>query len=219
VRARRGRAAAPQLAWLWWLVVVGCALGFVALAVIVNGQGGLAFDAPVTALVMGLPVPVDAWMLATHAGDIAIVPVAAVLVLWLLRSRQHRMAVVVVVVLVATALFTDHVKDLIQRPRPPGDPLVSAPGYSFPSGHSMMSAVTYGLVVLVAWRSHLSLRSRQFTMVLLVVLIAAVGLSRIALGVHYPSDVLASWLAATATVLGVALATRSEPSRGRTDPA
>ena len=199
------------------LAIVGCALGVGLLAVIVNGQGGLAFDAPVATYVAGLPISVGVWMLATHAGGIAIVPVAVVLIVYLLVARQYRMAMVVVVALVATALATDHVKDLIQRPRPSGEPLVSAQGYSFPSGHSIMSAVAYGLVALVIWRSGLSAGSRRTCVILLGILVVLVGLSRIALGVHYASDVLASWLAATAIVLSVATATR--PGRPHTRPA
>ena len=94
---------------------------------------------------------------------------------------------------------------------------MSARGYSFPSGHSITSAVTFGLLALVIWRGGLSLRARRVSVVLLVVLIAMVGLSRIALGVHYPSDVLASWLAATAIVIGVAVL-GPRPSTGRADP-
>ena len=83
-------------------MVIGCALGFGLLAVVVNGQSGVAFDTPVTTFVMGLPLPTEVWLLATYAGGVASLP-AVVLVGYLLWARQYRMAVVVVVVLVATA--------------------------------------------------------------------------------------------------------------------
>jgi undecaprenyl-diphosphatase len=119
------------------------------------------------------------------------------------------LALIVAVVLIAATLFTDVVKEYVARPRPSGEPLVSASGYSFPSGHALNSTVSYGLLAVVAWRSSLPLAIRRVAVAVGVTLPILVGLSRIALGVHYPTDVLGGWLAGlafialAATLIGV----------------
>jgi len=195
----------------WLLVAIVCATGFLVLAIVLNGQGEFAFDAPVAAFVQGLPVPTEVWLALTQAGGAILVPIGVGLVLVLLGLRQYRMAVVVAVALIGATLATDHIKDFVMRPRPPGEPLASADGYSFPSGHSLLSTVTFGLVALVVWRSPLPLGLRRTVVVLLVLLVPLIGLSRIALGVHYPSDVLAGGLGGIAIVSTVAAVTRQRP--------
>jgi undecaprenyl-diphosphatase len=210
----------------WLLVAIVCATGFLLLAFVLNGQGEFAFDAPVAAFVRGLPVPTDVWLALTGAGGAILVPIGIGLVLVLLGLRQYRVAVTIAVALIGATLATDLVKDLVSRPRPPGVPLAPTTGYSFPSGHSLLSAVTYGLVALAVWRSGLPLGLRRVVVVGLVLLVILIGLSRIALGAHYPSDVLAGWLAGVAVVATVAAVTRSDaplpsrPTEGRpqTDP-
>ena len=113
---------------------------------------------------------------------------------------------IVAVTLIAAALFTDAVKDYIARPRPPGGPLIPEPGYSFPSGHTLNSTATYGLLAVVVWLSRLPSAIRGAAIIVGVTAPILVGLSRIALGVHYPSDVLGGWLAGIAFVaLGATL--------------
>ena len=184
--------------WPW--LGLGSALGFLALAVLVVRNGGLAFDGPVIAAVQALPIPVGVWEAITALGGVILIPIAIVFVLAALASRRVRLALIVGVVLLAATLFTDLVKDYIARPRPGVDPLVAASGYSFPSGHSLSSAATYGLIGLVVWRSSLPLVVRRLAVVIGVMLPFLIGLSRIALGVHYPSDVLGGWLAGIAFV-------------------
>ena len=75
---------------------------------------------------------------------------------------------------------------------------IAAQGYSFPSGHSMNSAILYGTFPLL-WK-------KTFFRVLAVALPFLVGLSRVALGVHYPTDVLVGWIAGIAVVVGISYA-------------
>lgn len=82
-------------------------------------------------------------------------------------------------------------KVAVHRPRPELPHLVSAGGYSFPSGHSFVSFVLYGYLALLLGR--LAPRSRWARVSLLLVA-AGIGLSRVYLGVHYPTDVLGGWV-------------------------
>jgi undecaprenyl-diphosphatase len=87
-------------------------------------------------------------------------------------------------------------KDVFQRPRPEILPHVAyAANSSFPSGHSMMSAVTYLTLAALLARSQERRRIKAYFLLLAALLTFLVGLSRVYLGVHWPTDVLAGWMA------------------------
>ncbi len=186
------------------LLGLACAVGFVLLAIAVNGQGPIAFDERVATAIQGLSIPVPIWQLITDMGGPVLVGVDVLVVLLLVVRREFTLAVLFGGTLILVALGVDHVKDYVARPRPP-DPLVDAYGYSFPSGHTFTSTVSYGLLVIIAWRGELPRRSKRLVATAAVVLVALIGCSRIALGVHYPTDVVAGWLGGSA-VLCVVLA-------------
>ncbi|MCY7417748.1 MAG: phosphatase PAP2 family protein, partial [Chloroflexi bacterium] len=86
----------------------------------------------------------------------------------------------------------------------PEDPLVYASGYSFPSGHATESTVAFGLLVFVLWRSARGTGVRRASVAGAGVVVLLIGTSRIGLGIHYPTDVLAGWLIGVAVVALVA---------------
>jgi membrane-associated phospholipid phosphatase len=185
--------------WLW--VGLACALAFLVLGALVVRRGGLAFDEPLATALQGLPIPVELWEACTFLGGATIlIPIGVAFVIAAAFARRLRLALIVAVALIAAALFTELVKEVVARPRPSMDPLVTASGYSLPSGHTLNSTVAYGLLALVAWRSRLPLTVRRAALVVGVTIPLLVGLSRIALGVHWPTDVLAGWLAGVAFV-------------------
>jgi undecaprenyl-diphosphatase len=189
--------------WPW--VGLACAIAFLVLALLVIRRGGLAFDEPFSAWLRGLPVPTWFWEACTFLGGAFLVAVGFVLGLAVLVSGRGRLVLIIAVVLIGAALFTEAVKDLVMRQRPP-DPLVATDGFSFPSGHTLNSTATYGLLAVIAWRSRLALAVRRLAVAIGIVVPVLVGLSRIALGAHWPTDVLAGWLAGTAFVaLGAVL--------------
>lgn len=115
-------------------------------------------------------------------------------VVWLLLRRQRRLAAYVAVTASGGMLLNAVVKDLVGRLRPVvEDPVYAAPGLSFPSGHAMSSLVCYG-VLLVVFAPTLHRRARRAFTVVVAVIVFAVGCTRMALGVHYLSDVVAGWL-------------------------
>ncbi len=186
------------------------ALGFAILALVVSERGAVAFDDPVTAFVIGLPVPIDIWMAITAAGGPIHVAIDIGMVLALVLMRRPWTALVYGLALSAAAAWTYVVKVTIARLRPP-DALITAPGFSFPSGHALNSTVTYGLLALLVWRSDLPRWMRVATTIALASLIIVIGISRIALEVHYPSDVIGGWLAGVAIVATVAAITEHVP--------
>ena len=84
-------------------------------------------------------------------------------------------------------------KAIVQRPRPDGFRLVAESGYSFPSGHSMVSMAFYGLVVWMVWHYEKDRLLRACLLLAFSMVIAMVGISTIYLGVHYASDVIAGF--------------------------
>jgi len=100
------------------------------------------------------------------------------------------------------------------------EPIIVELGFSFPSGHSALGMVAYGVLAVLISRSRLPLSVRRAAIVGLVVVIGLIGLSRIWLGVHYPTDVLAGWTAGAVVVLAYATLTRRvspAPASGAVD--
>lgn len=96
--------------------------------------------------------------------------------------------------LVAAVIINQVLKFVVQRPRPDGFNLVVETGFSFPSGHSMAAMAFYGFLAYLVWHCEKDRLKRWVWCVVLSIIIVCVGLSRIYLGVHYASDVLAGFL-------------------------
>ena len=120
--------------------------------------------------------------------------VAAVIVGWLLWRRQRRLALWVAVTMIVAGILGDGLKTLVARARPHlPHPVATAPGASFPSGHALNSFVFFGIVVLLLLPvAHGVWRWVVWTAGIIAVLL--VGFSRVGLGVHFVSDVVAGWL-------------------------
>lgn len=84
-------------------------------------------------------------------------------------------------------------KQIVHRPRPEGFRLIAETGYSFPSGHSMIAMAFYGLLAWMVWHYEKDHFVKYLCMSGFTLVVVAVGLSRIYLGVHYATDVLAGF--------------------------
>jgi undecaprenyl-diphosphatase len=121
--------------------------------------------------------------------------VAATSVYLLLRRKLHATGLMLLAIF-SGAGASSLLKHWIGRARPPvGSELTTVISYSFPSGHSMLSAVTYLLLGTMLARTESQRSVRIFFMTMAVLTTLLVGLSRVYLGVHYPSDVLGGWTA------------------------
>lgn len=152
--------------------------------------------------------------LVTVADLTDVTPLAAVavgLVASLLAMRRWSAAVRVTVGVSVVWAVNPLLKELFARDRPR---LWPSPGpvseYSFPSGHAAGTAALFGTLVMVAWHTRL----RTPAVVLGVLVVALVGISQLALGVHYPSDVLAGWLWAAGWISFVWSRPRGRPPDG-----
>jgi len=115
---------------------------------------------------------------------------------FLALDGKGRMALFVCGSVASGVVMATILKDVFQRPRPDLVPHADyATHTSFPSGHSMMSAVTYVTLGALLARSHERKRVKAFWLLASVLVMVLVGISRVYLGVHWPTDVLAGWTA------------------------
>ena len=144
------------------------------------------------------------FMVITRAGYAhGVIPMAVLLVLGLLISRRWRETTFAGISMVGASLLNMGAKRFFARDRPDlWESIAPEATFSFPSGHAMGSMALATVLVLLAWPTRL----RWPVVVLLGSFVLLVGLSRIYLGVHYPSDILGGWVASGAWVVGVYLA-------------
>jgi len=132
--------------------------------------------------------------------------VFAIVILWLLRQRLRRLALFVAVAVVGSSLLNSVVKATVGRARPVlPDPVARARGQSFPSGHAQSAAVGYAVILLV-FLPVLHGIWRRVAYAVSIAMVLAIGFSRVALGVHFVSDVLAGYLLGIAWVMALTAA-------------
>lgn len=132
--------------------------------------------------------------------------VAGVAVGWLWRPGRHRASIFLVVTSLGGGIVDTLVKGAVDRPRPVVDhPVTTALDKSFPSGHAMSSTVTYGALLVAFW-PYLPAWSRRWALAVTALVVAAVGLSRLFLGVHFVTDVVGGYLLGLAWLVGAVAA-------------
>ena len=194
----------PTLLALLAAVVLPLA-GFGALAEDVAESGGLPWDAPILRFLHAhAPAGLDAWTVPlTRLGyQWGTLPVAAALVVGLAMRHRPRDSVFVLLSMAGTGAMVLALKLVFQRPRPALWPSPAPEtDFAFPSGHAALNAALAACVVLLVWRT----RARWPVLVLAIAWVVAVDLTRLYLGVHFPSDVLAGNAGGLAWTAGIRL--------------
>ncbi|WP_229400891.1 phosphatase PAP2 family protein [Micromonospora okii] len=202
------------------LAVVAVLLGLVPFALLVlllDARGPLRrLDASVTDALHGYALDHPGWVtfmtVWTHTlGPWPLRAAVLAVVVWLLSRRARRLAWWAATTMAVGGLLSPLLKLLVGRERPDLlDPVAHAAGYSFPSGHAVNAALAAG-VLLVVFLPYARERpaARWALWAAAVVLAGLTGVSRVALGVHWTSDVVAGWLLGAATVAATAAAFRT----------
>ncbi|MCE9669099.1 phosphatase PAP2 family protein [Myxococcus stipitatus] len=202
------------------LLLAVCCLGFIALSDEVTEGETQDFDERVLRALRSPDDPAlprgPRWLRIT-AEDVTALGGAPVLVLvtlavcgFLLLARRYRTLLLVLAATVGGTVLNGLLKHFFSRPRPSVVPhLAEVMTTSFPSGHAMLSATVYLTLggLLAQLTEHPRLKVYLLTVSLLVSCL--VGLSRVYLGVHYPTDVLGGWVAGLAWALVTALGARA----------
>ena len=128
----------------------------------------------------------------TECGGVLILLLSTILSLVFIKNKK--IGIAITLNLLMSTCLNLILKNIVQRPRPIEYRLIDETGYSFPSGHSMVSAAFYGFIIYLIYRNTKNYKLKVCLMTILSVLIVLIGMSRIYLGVHYTSDVIAGFL-------------------------
>lgn len=158
-----------------------------------------AFDESAYQYIRGLASPLlDRFMLwATFLGNRQFIVVLSIsLMIYYLFLRPHRWySIKIPAVAVGSISANILLKEIYDRARPTAFQMIEASGLSFPSGHAMFNLSFYGLLIYIVHKEIQNGILRIVSIIFLSILIISIGLSRIYLGVHYASDVVAGFCA------------------------
>ena len=115
--------------------------------------------------------------------------------------KNKKIGISIFINLGLSAIINFVLKQILQRPRPVGYRIIDEKGYSFPSGHSMVSMAFYGFLIFLIYKKVKNKYLKILLISLLSILIISIGISRIYLGVHYTSDVIAGFIVAIAYLI------------------
>jgi undecaprenyl-diphosphatase len=198
------------------VVPAATALLVLTLAVVLRATPVLHLDALVSADAYRAALEHPAWRATMYAvtrtaDATSLTPVAVVGALLLMWGRRWRQAWLIPAAMLGAGVARLVVLNVVDRPRPLGG-LAPASGWSFPSGHTTGSAAAAAIVIVVCWPMLRGRLSRTLLISLAGGWAAAVAVSRVALVVHWPSDILGAWLLVAAVVPTVAVLLGAWPS-------
>ena len=179
-----------------WIILFICLVGFLALAEdvfnkeIMNGDI-IGYKVVSTFLISDFATPIAKFV--TNFGGAIFLIVLTIALFILIRNKKIGVSIFSNLVLVT--ILNQLLKRILQRPRPTEYRIIEETGYSFPSGHSMVSMAFYGYLIYLIYKYVKNKYVKWISIVLLSILICSIGVSRIYLGVHYTSDVLGGFLA------------------------
>jgi len=194
------------------MIFAALAVVFLALAASVAGGKTADFDLQVSNYIYSLRTPAETLVMrgvsavssTPFTGLLTAIVIAA---FWMKNKRKT--AVFFGTTLLVSVIANNAIKYSVHRFRPDISPLEDASFYSFPSGHSMNSLVFYGALLYIAHKSIKNKRLLAAMDVAAILFVALVGFSRIYLGAHFPTDVVAGFVAGTCVLFAATSAEKS----------
>ena len=180
---------------LKWIILFICLIGFLALAEdvfnkeIMNGDI-IGYKFISTYLISDFATPI-AKFITNFGGAIFLISTAIILFVVI---KNKKIGITIISNLGIITILNQLLKRILQRPRPEEFRIINESGYSFPSGHSMISMAFYGYLIYLIYKYIKNKYLKWSLITILGILIVSIGISRIYLGVHYTSDVLAGFL-------------------------
>jgi len=180
---------------LKWIILFICLIGFLALAEdvfnkeIMNGDI-IGYKIISTFLISDFTIPIAKFI--TNFGGAIILIVVTIALFISIKNKKIRLSIFSNLVIIT--ILNQLLKRILQRPRPTEYRIIEETGYSFPSGHSMISMAFYGYLIYLIYKYVKNKYIKWISIILLSILICVIGISRIYLGVHYASDVLGGFL-------------------------
>ena len=178
-----------------WIILFICLIGFLTLAEdvfnkeIMNGDI-LGYKFVSTFLISDFATPIAKFI--TNFGGAIFIAVVAIFLAIIIKNKKIGISIFVNLVIITG--LNQLLKRILHRPRPTEYRIIQETGYSFPSGHSMISMAFYGYLIYLIYKHVKNKYIKWISISLLSILICLIGISRIYLGVHYTSDVLGGFL-------------------------
>ena len=178
-----------------WIVLFICLIGFLELAEdvfnkeIMNGDI-IGYKIISTFLISDFATPIAKFI--TNFGGAIFIILLTVILIAVIKNKKIGLSILANLAIIT--ILNQLLKRILQRPRPTEYRIIEESGYSFPSGHSMISMAFYGYLIYLIYKYVENKNVKWILISLLSVLICFIGISRIYLGVHYTSDVLGGFL-------------------------
>lgn len=166
------------------------------------GNGKIeSFDLPIIQFVQGLETPFLTFTLKTFTwigSAYGVIPITIAICTFLFFGLHHRkQAIFFAFSIASTISFNELLKLYFKRDRPELYRLLEIGGFSFPSGHTMMAFSLYGMIVYIFWHHLNKMRNRILLIVFATMMAFSIAISRIYVGVHFPSDIVGGIAAST----------------------
>ena len=180
---------------LKWIILFICLIGFLALAEdvfhkeIMKGDI-IGYKIISTFLISDFTTPIAKFI--TNFGGAIFLIILTITLFILIKNKKIGLSIILNLIVITG--LNQILKYILQRPRPTEYRLIEETGFSFPSGHSMISMAFYGYLIYLICKYVKNKDLKWISIVLLSILICSIGISRIYLGVHYTSDVLGGFL-------------------------
>ena len=189
--------------WRWMLLFI-CLIGFLAIwealanakiiedvfhQEIMNGDI-VGYDIISKLFKFNVSTPI-AKFITNFGGAIFVISLTTILFFVI---KDKKIGISIITNLGIVTILNQIIKFIMQRPRPTEFRIIEETGYSFPSGHSMVSLAFYGYLIYLIYKYINNKHLKRTLIIILSVLICIIGVSRIYLGVHYTSDVLGGFL-------------------------
>ncbi len=180
---------------LKWIILFICLIGFCALAEdvfnkeIMKGDI-IGYKIISTFLISDFATPIAKFI--TNFGGAIFLVIATITLFIVIKNKKIGISILSNLAIVT--VLNQLIKRILQRPRPTEYRIIEETGYSFPSGHSMVSMAFYGYFIYLIYKYVKNKYVKWISIILLSLLICLIGISRIYLGVHYTSDVLGGFL-------------------------
>ena len=178
-----------------WIILFICLIGFLALAEdvfhkeIMKGDI-IGYKIISTFLISDFTTPIAKFI--TNFGGAIFLIILTITLFILIKNKKIGLSIILNLIVITG--LNQILKYILQRPRPTEYRLIEETGFSFPSGHSMVSMAFYGYLIYLIYKYVKNKDLKWISIVLLSILICSIGISRIYLGVHYTSDVLGGFL-------------------------
>lgn len=179
---------------LKWLILLVCLVGFLKLAEEVFSKEILqadivGYELISSFLISDFATPI-AKLITNFGGALVLIGTTVILVI---SIKNRRIGLSIAANLGIVTGLNIVLKQIVQRPRPTEYRIINETGYSFPSGHSMVSMAFYGFLIYLIYKYVKNQYLKIGLISFLSILIVSIGISRIYLGVHYTSDVMAGF--------------------------